>query len=168
MTSGNAIAFLDVEASGLGARSWPIEIGWCFLETEPVSVLIKPHEKWPLEEWEKTAESLHGVSMETLIMDGQFAGDVCDQLNAALGGKRVFSDSPDWDSFWLYRLFDAAKKRQNFTLDGLGAVFSRFSPEQIDAFVEVVTAQFPRRHRAAADCLHMRALYRLAKGQTDD
>ena len=42
------IAFLDLEACGLNATSWPIEVGFCFETRNGAEWLIAPHEDWPM------------------------------------------------------------------------------------------------------------------------
>jgi hypothetical protein len=156
------IAFIDLEASGLSARSWPIEVGWCFVGGAPQARLIRPAEQWSLGDWSKEAEALHGVSHQTLLKEGADPKEVCEALNATLAGKAVYSDAPDWDGFWLYRLFQAAHARQRFALKDLGGLFDYAQSEKMDEIVAKAERIAPRRHRAAPDVLHMRALYELA------
>lgn len=159
------IAFIDLEASGLSARSWPIEAGWCFVDGAAQAMLIRPDETWSLDDWDEDAQALHGVAHETLLKKGAPVKEVCEKLNAALAGKQVFSDAPDWDGFWLYRLFQAAKLRQQFVLSDLALCFSSASPEEMDAYIEKADRIAPRTHRAIPDALHMRALYELTASQ---
>lgn len=158
------VAFIDLEASGLSARSWPIEVGWCFAGGAPQAMLIRPDEAWSLDDWDSQAEALHGVAHETVLKDGVAAGEVCEALNETLSGKTVFSDAPDWDSFWLYRLFQAAKTRQRFTVRDFSLVFRDVSPEKLDECIAQAERAAPRTHRAIPDVLHMRTLYELAGG----
>ena len=155
------VAFIDLEASGLSARSWPIEAGWCFAGGAAKAMLIRPHESWSLEDWNPVAEALHGVSYDTLVKEGVPAGEVCEKLNGALAGKLVFSDAPDWDGFWLYRLFQAAKMRQRFIVSDFSSILRAAPPEKLDAYMEEAERRAPRMHRAIPDVLHMRALYEL-------
>ncbi len=159
------IAFIDLEASGLSARSWPIEVGWCFVAGAPEARLIRPAEQWSLDDWSRDAEALHGVAHKTLLKEGGEPKQVCEALNAALADKTVYSDAPDWDGFWLYRLFQAGQVRQRFALHNLGALFDLTPPEKMDALVAEAERVAPRRHRAAPDVLHMRALYELTASQ---
>ncbi|GJL91013.1 hypothetical protein [Hyphococcus sp.] len=156
------IAFIDLEASGLSARSWPIEVGWCFASDKPQALLIKPSADWSLDEWSPEAEALHGVSHKKIMAKGADPKLVCEKLNAALAGKEVYSDAPDWDGFWLYRLFQSAKIRQNFKLSELSALFRATPPEKMDAALSEAVRIAPRKHRAAADVVHMRTLFELA------
>ncbi len=156
------IAFIDLEASGLGAKSWPIEAGWCYGSGKPQAMLIKPDEAWPLDQWDEKAFALHGISYDLLVQSGEAAQDVCEALNQALAGKTVYSDAPDWDGFWFYRLFQAAGVRQQFSLRDFYDVFKNMPADQLDAIVEKANERAPRAHRAIPDVLHMRALYDLA------
>ena len=95
------IAFIDFEASGLGAYSHPIEVGWCLEEGAGEAHLIRPAEGWT--DWSIASESVHGISRETLAREGQPAPAVARRLLQALppGEVRVFSDAPAWDQEWL-------------------------------------------------------------------
>jgi hypothetical protein len=156
------IAFIDLEASGLSARSWPIEVGWCFAGAKPEALLIKPFADWSLDEWSTDAEALHGISHKKIAAKGADPIVVCEKLNAALAGKEVFSDAPDWDGFWLYRLFQAAKLRQVFKLSDLNGLFRTTPPAKLDAILLEAAKRAPRKHRAAADVVHMRTIFELA------
>jgi len=158
----NKIAFLDLEASGLGAASWPIEVGWCFEGGEPETMLIRPAEDWPLDAWDESAEALHGLAFDALKASGSSVGEVCERLNLALDGAAVYSDAPDWDGFWLYRLFAAARIRRRFSLSDFGDLFSGLAPEAVSAAVEKAKINAPHRHRAREDVLHMKTIFDLA------
>lgn len=158
------IAFIDLEASGLGAASWPIEVGWCFPGSEPEAFLIAPAENWLDEAWDEQAEALHGVSQKTLQKKGEPINDVCRHLNKALAGADVFSDAPDWDAFWLYRLFSASDEKQGFPLKDFGELLREFSPEKVSAAISSASQTTPHRHRAREDVLHMKAIYKLVTG----
>lgn len=157
------LAFIDLEASGLGARSWPLEVGWALAESgEPVSLLIKPDNSWSDDAWDANAERLHGLNRMVLERDGKSARDVCNSMNAALAGADVFSDAPDWDGFWLFRLFSAGGVRQAFALKDFGRLLRPLAGARENDLLRRASALAPRRHRAAADALHLRTLYRLA------
>ncbi len=159
VASVNKIAFIDLEASGLGPASWPIEVGWCFPDEEPEALLIKPADDWADEAWDHNAEALHGLSQQKLRKNGFGIEEVCQRLNAALGKKEVYSDAPDWDGFWLYRLFSAAGAKQGFDLRDFGELLRSFPPEKVSAAISAATQTAPHRHRAREDVLHMQAVY---------
>ncbi|HNS85351.1 MAG TPA: hypothetical protein PKH09_00530 [Parvularculaceae bacterium] len=80
------LAFIDFEASGLGARSWPIEVGWAFEDGAGESFLVSPAPEWSLDDWDPRAEKLHGVSLKMLSDLGVSAETACDRVSAALAG----------------------------------------------------------------------------------
>ncbi len=156
------IAFLDLEASGLGPASWPIEVGWCFDGDAPETMLICPAEEWPREAWDDHAASLHGLAHDALTESGLAVGAVCERLNQVLEGAAVYSDAPDWDGFWLYRLFAAAGARQRFSLCDFGELLSDLPPQAVAAAVAEAKILSPHRHRAREDVLHMKKIFDLA------
>lgn len=155
-------AFIDLEASGLGARSWPVEIGWAFADGAADSFLVRPDASWTDDAWDSRAESLHGISREALMRDGVDIKDACGRLNAALSGVKVYSDAPDWDGFWLFRLFSASGVRQAFQIQDFGRLVRPLAGVREEALLARAARIAPRRHRARADALHLQALYRLA------
>ncbi len=156
------IAFLDLEASGLGAASWPIEVGWCFDGGAPETMLIRPDDEWPREAWDEHAASLHGLAYDVLEASGLAVGEVCARLNQALEGAAVYSDAPDWDGFWLYRLFAAAGARQRFSLCDFGDLLCALPPQTVTQAVAEAKISSPHRHRAREDVLHMKKIFDLA------
>lgn len=156
------IAFIDLEASGLGAKSWPVEVGWAFSEGAAESMLIRPDASWSDEAWDAKAERIHGLDRGTLERDGRDPRDVCRALNKALAGADVYSDAPDWDGFWLYRLFMAANIRQAFQLLDFGQLIRPLAGAREEALHERAARLAPRRHRAGDDVLHLQTIYRLA------
>ena len=51
---------IDVEASGFGRGSYPIEVGFALEDREVQSYLIKPALGW--DHWDPKAELIHGIS----------------------------------------------------------------------------------------------------------
>jgi len=158
------IAFIDLEASGLGASSWPIEVGWCFPDSAPETYLIRPSEDWSPAAWDENAEALHGVTLEMLQKEGADMIDVCKCLNEALARADVFSDAPDWDAFWLYRLYSAAGEKQAFKLNDFGDLLQTYAPEKVADAMARAADKAPHRHRAHDDVLHMKTVYKFASG----
>ena len=159
---GEGVAFVDVEASGLGPYSWPIEVGWGFHGHEPRSVLIRPSDAWSMQAWEKPAEALHRIAPDHLLTEGRPVEAVALGLNAALGQATVYSDAPDYDSFWLFRLYDAAGIRPNYKLHDLGDLLRpvwQGAPAELNARAAAVA---PHTHRAADDVRHLQTMYELA------
>lgn len=158
------LAFIDLEASGLHARSWPVEVGWVFADGDPISYLVRPQDDWLKEGWDDSAEQLHGLSKDFLMREGSDPVVICTRLNEALGEVDVYSDAPDWDSFWLYRLYRAANMRPVFALKSFGDLMRPLTDSREDAsLIEAADRLAPRRHRAAADARHLQTLYSLAQ-----
>lgn len=164
-TSVEKIAFLDLEASGLGPDSWPIEVGWCFENGDPETFLIRPSDDWPLDAWDPKAEGLHGLTMAEVTRAGNSIAVVCERLNDVLGDATVFSDAPDWDGFWLYRLFTAAGMKQQFEISNFAGLFDRISSDALNAIIRRAGRISPHRHRARDDVLHMRCVFKLARNE---
>ena len=64
-TKLNTPIFVDVEASGFGSLSYPIEIGIALPDGNRYCTLIAPAPSWV--HWDPKAEALHGLSRERLI-----------------------------------------------------------------------------------------------------
>lgn len=162
-TARSGIAFIDVEASGLGPNSWPIEVGWVFETGDPRSMLIKPSDNWSMTAWEKTAEKLHGIGPTRLVTEGREPIEAALVLNAALANAEVYSDAPDYDSFWLFRLYDAAGVRPNYKLHDLGDLLRPIWQGEPSDLVNAASKQAPHVHRAAEDARHLQEMYRIAR-----
>lgn len=115
-----------------------------------------------MDEWDPKAEKLHGISPKMLSDLGIGAAAACDRMSAALAGCAVYSDAPDWDSFWLMRLFDAAGRRPAFRLKDFTALMPLLEPAQKAELLARADRLAPRRHRAAEDALHLHTVYSLA------
>ena len=159
--AGRQIAFIDLEASGLGPQSWPIEIGWGFVGWGPRAMLVKPADAWSMKAWEKSAEELHQISIDQLLREGKPPLEAALVLNAALGGAEVYSDAPDHDGFWLYRLYEAAGVKANFKLLDITNLLAPLAISTPDDLVKRAQAIEPHTHRADQDVRHLMALYDL-------
>jgi len=141
---------IDVEASGFGRGSYPIEIGLAFPDQQVEALLILPAPDWT--HWDPEAEAVHGISREQLQREGRPIVEVAALLNARLAGNRVFSDAWSFDTSWVGRLFDAAGFSQHFRID---TIRSLLTEEQVrvwqDARVQVEAEAGETRHRAAVD-----------------
>lgn len=145
------IAFLDVEASGPGELTFPVEVGWAFPDGRCEAHLIRPAALWLGLRWDPAAEELHGLSLERLLNEGEDVAAVAWRLNAALAGKRVHSDAPLADQAWLDALFREAGCEQEFVLRGVGELLPGGPlPAEARALAD---AAAPVRHRAGSDAL---------------
>ena len=158
----SASHFSIFEASGLGARSWPVEVGWVDTSGESDAFLVRPHRAWTMDAWDPTAEKLHGLKVETLRKEGLPVEHICACLNQKLRGIDVYSDAPDWDGFWLFQLYSAAGAKPSFELSNFGKLvrpLAAGNEEQLFARADEIA---PRAHRAIPDARHLLTLYQLA------
>jgi hypothetical protein len=160
--AGPNVAFIDLEASGLIGASWPVEFGWAFAEGEPQSFLIRPDPSWSMAAWDPSAEKLHGITVERLEREGFDTAAACSRITAALGDRDVYSDAPDWDAYWIMRLFAAAGRRMPFAIREFSRLMPALSADEKARILSAADAKAPRRHRAADDARHLQALYQLA------
>lgn len=149
---------IDLEASGFGSGSYPIEIGYALEDRVVYSCLVKPAPRWT--HWSDEAEAIHGISRDMLDRDGLTARDVALRLNEALRGKTLFSDAWSFDSSWLGRLFDEAELVQRFRLDTINRLLT---PEQMEIWHDTKKSLWEElditRHRAANDVRVLQETY---------
>jgi len=112
--------FLDVEASGIAERSYPIEIGYAFARIEDdgqvelvaESHLVTPTEGWAAVDaaWDSRAEPVHGLTRAIIAAEGAPVGAVVQALDAALADAVVAADTgpAGWDADWITTLYAAA------------------------------------------------------------
>lgn len=111
---------IDVEASGLDSRSYPIEVGVVLGDGRTYEALIKPQHDW--RHWSKEAEYLHGLSRDDLARDGKPAAEVCRELNKFCAGQTVYSDCWVIDTPWLTKLFAVSGVQPTFRCSPIEAV----------------------------------------------
>lgn len=149
---------LDIEASGFGSGSYPIEIGVAMPDGALHVWLIKPMEGWT--HWQETAEQIHGISRDMLLQEGQDSRQVADELNEVLAGKVVYSDGWGVDRTWLALLFYEAGVLQGFKLDSIYSLLTEPElehwGEQRDEVLKL-TGMVP--HRAGTDALVIQKTY---------
>jgi len=86
MPQPNEPLIVDVEASGFGGDSYPIEIGLALEDGSKFCTLIAPAPDWTL--WDDEAETVHRISRDILETYGKPMQDVANFLNDILAGKR--------------------------------------------------------------------------------
>lgn len=141
---------IDVEASGFGAGSYPIEIGLVMGDGRAHCCLVRPETDWT--HWEARAEAVHGLDRDTLVRVGRPVQEVAHWLNGLLRGHTAYSDAWGHDYTWLSRLFEAAHSSPTFRLEALSGLLAE--PELMiwHAAREAVEAGLgERRHRASVD-----------------
>lgn len=154
--AGGLPAVIDVEASGFGRDSYPIEVGFVLEDGRAGCTLIRPEADWT--HWDASAERTHGIRRELLLQHGRAAGDVARWLNQHLAGRTVYSDGWAHDYPWLARLFDAAQVAPRFRVGHLRDLLDDATAAAWQArLAEVRSVQAGRRHRASVDARHIRA-----------
>lgn len=144
------IAVLDVEASGFGRGSYPIEVGFVQCDGESFCTLIQPEPDW--QHWDASAEALHGISRELLCKHGKPPVWVAGQINSRLAGQTVYCDAWGHDYPWLARLFDAVDMTPSFRLADLRSLLTPDDQQRWHELREQVRDELQlRRHRASAD-----------------
>lgn len=109
--------FLDVEASGLHATSYPVEVAWCRHDlTAGWSSLIRPAPTWDEADWSPASERIHGIGRHQAQLAGRPVAEVVAMLNTDLAGEVVMTDHPEADGTWLWRAFLEAGTSPAFEL----------------------------------------------------
>lgn len=141
---------LDIEASGFGRNSYPIEIGYALPSGQTFCTLVRPEPQWL--HWDPEAENMHGISRQSLLERGRTATEVALLLNEALKGMTVYSDGWANDYSWLGSLFEAATIRPSFRLENLRALLQDNEAEQWHDIKALIAGERGmQRHRASAD-----------------
>lgn len=141
---------IDIEASGFGRGSYPIEIGFVRGDGRAFCTLVRPPAHWT--HWDGEAERLHGLTRELLQKHGRPVDEVAARLNQELAGETVYTDGWAHDFTWLATLFEAAGRAPAFRLKHLHEGLDSASQALWDAACrEVRTEMQLQRHRASAD-----------------
>ncbi|MEK7413052.1 MAG: hypothetical protein AAB263_07030 [Planctomycetota bacterium] len=167
--------FLDVEASGFGAESWPISVAWCEHTGEIRRYLINPSSVPEWTHWDPAAEKLHGLDRERLARNGWSPADVTARIDDALRGGLAFSDAPDFDTTWLQRLYAAAGRPMPFRIESaddllVGAIFHPGealwqAQARLDRMKNELHTTCGGRHDAGYDVGFLVVLWRQAMGE---
>jgi hypothetical protein len=155
---------LDVEASGFGRNSYPIEIGFVLPNGHAYCTLIRPEAHWT--HWDVQAEATHHISRALLVERGVAVPEVARAINTQLAGQTVYTDGWANDYSWLGALFDAADMSPAFKLENLRALLDDQQADQWHTVKALVSSERGvQRHRASADArLLQLTLLRLRHG----
>jgi len=149
---------LDIEASGFGRGSYPIEVGFALPDKSTYCYLIKPADEWT--HWNTGAEEVHGITQEILQKKGRSIHEVASVMNEQLQNKTVYSDGWGYDNSWVSLLFEVAGQVMNFRIDTL---YSLLSEDQLVLWEntrrEVINDLGIQRHRASADARIIQETY---------
>lgn len=149
---------IDVEASGFGPGSYPIEIGVVLESGDPYCRLLRPQTDWT--HWDESAAAVHGVTRDILITHGRPADEVARDLNEMLWGKTVYSDAWSYDMTWVGLLFEVVGRPQTFRIESLRSLLTEQQADRwADQRREVVKELGLSRHRASADARILQITY---------
>ena len=153
---------LDIEASGFGRRSYPIEVGYVLPDGRAACMLVRPSIDWT--HWDEAAERVHGITRGVLAAHGRTPRDVALALNRDLAGLTVYCDGWAHDYSWLGALFEEAGMAPRFKLESVGALLDESALSRLDqARRDAVAEMGLSRHRASNDARALqRALARVA------
>lgn len=152
--------FLDCEASGWPPDGVAIEVAWGVPGGEIESYLVKRSWRWM--HWSDQAEAVHGITREMLKRDGVEAAEIARRMNAALGGRTVYTDAPEFDAAWISPLFDLAGVTPEFGFEQAHSIIPDV-PGHMPDLVQEARAAAGGIHRAAADVRFLIELYTLAR-----
>lgn len=141
---------IDIEASGFGSRSYPIEIGVVKANGDRYCALIEPPPEW--DHWSESAQAVHGISRHLIESRGRKPRDICLELNNFLGTSTIYSDAWTHDSPWLNRLFFAGRVNLSFHLSPIEIIATEDqlmlwdrTKQQLEKRLDI------KRHRASGD-----------------
>ncbi len=158
---------IDVEASGFGSKSYPIEIGVALNDGQKFCSLISPEPDWTY--WDNKAEKIHNLSRDILNVYGKPVHEVVDQLNATLAGMTLFSDGWVVDKPWLTTLFHAAGRPMKFSVSPLEMILTEKQMSIWHETKDQITKQVNlTRHRASNDALIIQMTYNQTLKATND
>ncbi|SFH52913.1 hypothetical protein SAMN04488020_12026 [Palleronia marisminoris] len=105
------LMFLDLEASSLSTRSWPIEIGLAWIGNDGSIAsegrLIRPDPSWSVDDWAEDSAAVHGITLSELA-EAEPAAEVAAWAQQRIGSAALLSDAPQFDAYWLDRLISSA------------------------------------------------------------
>lgn len=156
-------AVIDVEASGFGRGSYPIEVGYVLPDGRRFCTLIRPQPGW--QHWDVGAERIHRIPKSILQSRGREPAEVCERLDADLGGRVVYSDAWSHDLSWLHRLYDAAGSTPAFRLESIRSLLGEQELAGWHPAREAAARDLcGERHRASVDALSVQHAYCRLKG----
>jgi hypothetical protein len=153
---------IDIEASGFGRHSYPIEIGYVREDGQAWCSLVQPAPDW--QHWDDQAERVHGIARPMLLQHGRAVAEVARRLNADLAGRTVYCDGWAHDYAWLGLLFEEAGLVPRFKLESVNRLLDDAGLARLDAERRLAFATLGiGRHRASTDARALQwALERLA------
>jgi hypothetical protein len=153
-------SIIDLEASGFGRDSYPIEVGFVLSNGNSFCSLIKPAEGW--DRWDESAAQVHGITQEILLKVGKPVPEIAQIMNQQLSGETIYSDAWGNDSSWLGLLFDEAEVPMKFRMDSIRSLLTEEQAAVWHETKERVIETTPlKRHRASSDAAILQITYEM-------
>lgn len=158
MPSAELPLIIDVEASGFGGTSYPLEIGVALDDGHKYCTLIYPEPDW--KHWDPEAEKVHRISRDILETYGRACRDVAETLNELLARRTAYTDGWVVDKPWLATLFHAARVEMLFRVSPLEMILSESQMQLWHEEKDRVLATLDlSRHRASHDAWVIQETY---------
>jgi hypothetical protein len=158
MPSDERPLIIDVEASGFGGTSYPIEIGVALDDGHKYCSLIQPEPEWT--HWDDEAQRVHRIPRDLLETYGRPGRDVAQTLNELLASRTVYSDGWVVDKPWLATLFHAARLEMRFRVSPLEMILSEDQMNRWHGEKDAIVAGMDlSRHRASHDAWIIQETY---------
>ena len=156
---------IDVEASGFGGASYPIEVGIALDDDTTYCSLILPAPEW--EHWDIDAEKVHRIAREVLRTHGKPLREVAGNLNALVGGRTAYSDGWVVDKPWLTTLFHEARLPMTFGVSPLEMILTPQQMERWHDTKDLILAEVSEhRHRASFDAWIVQETYKRTRAES--
>lgn len=141
---------IDIEASGFGRNSYPIEVGYVWGGGRARCMLVAPAPGWV--HWDESAAQVHGITRAVLIDHGLSVREVAHTLNTDLAGLTAYCDGWAHDYAWLAVLFEAADMNPSFKLETVNRLLGDTQLSHLDDQRRLALAEMGlTRHRASND-----------------
>lgn len=152
-------AIIDIEASGFGHESYPIEVGVVDATGHRFCTLISPAAHWTF--WDAQAEATHHIQRQQLLEYGKTVLEVAQSLNEQFNGQTLYSDGWVVDKPWLIRLFEEAHIPMQFSISPLEMILNESQMNHWHDIKDRVTLELAlERHRASNDAQIIQETYR--------
>ncbi len=112
------------------------------------------------DDWSKDAQSLHGITKQYLSEKGKEPEFVVEQMEKKLKGKKILTDAPDWDGFWVGRLYESVNVGCELEFVNAVELF-----HDLESYHYIYRSQARKiaghAHRAGSDVKYLLEMYRL-------
>lgn len=143
-------SIIDIEASGFGKGSYPIEVGYADRHGKRWCSLIAPCDHW--KHWSASAEQLHHITRSILLTHGRDVEVVATHLNNVFLNQTIYSDGWLQDFTWMSSLFEEAEITQHFKLQDLRTILTPYQQSIWHNTKQSILNELQiSRHRASAD-----------------